>query len=161
MRCEKIVEIKESDLMEVCKKVHKLRSKHEIPLSNVIVDEDGVGGGVKDSLNCKGFIANSTPIKVEWEKENYNNLKSQCAFTLAKYVNESNIYVNCDPDQRDILSQELEVIKKKNIDKEQKNQVISKEEMKKLLGRSPDYADMLIMRMYFELEKSVSWVDHL
>jgi hypothetical protein len=31
-----------------------------------------------------------------------------------------------------------------------------KEKIKELLGRSPDYADALMMRMYFTLQKSKS-----
>jgi hypothetical protein len=31
--------------------------------------------------------------------------------------------------------------------------MISKEEIKEHLGRSPDFADMLMMRMYFEVKK--------
>jgi phage terminase large subunit len=48
-------------------------------------------------------------------------------------------------------SEELGVVKSKNVDKDTKVQIISKEEMKELLGRSPDYADTLMMRSVVDL----------
>ena len=41
--------------------------------SHIIVDEDGVGGGVKDGISgCKGFVNGSKALK----NENFQNLKS-------------------------------------------------------------------------------------
>ena len=40
----------------------------------------------------------------------------------------------------------------KNIDKDGKVSVQSKDEMKRLLGKSPDLSDALMMRIYFELK---------
>ena len=40
-----------------------------------------------------------------------------------------------------------------SIDKDNKVGIQSKDEMKKMLGRSPDLADALSYRMYFELKK--------
>lgn len=37
------------------------------------------------------------------------------------------------------------------MDKDGKKQVIPKDKVKELLGRSPDYSDMLMMRCWFEL----------
>ncbi len=34
---------------------------------------------------------------------------------------------------------------------ERKKRIIKKDDMKKILGRSPDYLDTLLMRMYFEI----------
>ena len=31
-------------------------------MSNIVVDEDGVGGGVVDILKCNGFVNNSRPM---------------------------------------------------------------------------------------------------
>ena len=49
--------------------------------------------------------------------------------------------------------QEMTVLKSKNTNSaEQKRELISKDTMKQLLGRSPDFLDMLIMRMIFEIK---------
>jgi hypothetical protein len=50
------------------------------------------------------------------------------------------------------LTQELLAIKLKDIDKDNKVAVQSKDEMKKVLGKSPDLSDALMMRMYFEIK---------
>jgi hypothetical protein len=43
------------------------------------------------------------------------------------------------------------------MDKDGKREVLSKDEIKEQLGRSPDYADMIMMRYYFELRQTFSW----
>jgi predicted nucleic acid-binding OB-fold protein len=40
-----------------------------------------------------------------------------------------------------------------NVDKIGKTSVESKDEIKKRIGRSPDYADMIMMRMYYEIKR--------
>jgi len=129
-------------------------------MSSVVVDEDGIGGGVKDILRCQGFVNNSTPMKVEGEKENFSNLKSQCYFKLADKVRDNEVYIK-DTSIQEVLIQELEQIKQKDMDKDGKKSIIPKDKIKELIGRSPDYADMLMMRVYFELYKTKSWVDSL
>jgi hypothetical protein len=52
---------------------------------------------------------------------------------------------------RETITAELEQIKGESIDSDQKLKVISKDKIKEVLGRSPDYADTLMMRMWFEL----------
>ncbi len=49
---------------------------------------------------------------------------------------------------------ELEVIKMRNMDKDTKLNVLDKATIKDLIGRSPDYADALMMRMRFTLQSS-------
>ena len=43
----------------------------------------------------------------------------------------------------------------KDADKDNKLQIIPKDTVKAILGRSPDYADALAMRMYYEIDKNV------
>ena len=43
-------------------------------------------------------------------------------------------------------------IKQKNIDLDGKLAIIPKDEIKKIIGRSPDEADCLMMRMWFEVQ---------
>jgi hypothetical protein len=52
----------------------------------------------------------------------------------------------------DDLTQELLAVKLKDIDKDNKVAVQSKDEMKKILGKSPDLADSIMMRMYYEIK---------
>jgi hypothetical protein len=50
------------------------------------------------------------------------------------------------------LTQELLTVKLKDVDKDNKVQVMSKDEQKKILGKSPDLSDALMFRMYWEIK---------
>jgi hypothetical protein len=57
--------------------------------------------------------------------------------------------VICTKEQEEKIKEELGVLKAVDIDNDtSKKNIISKDLMKQLLGRSPDYLDMLIMGMY-------------
>lgn len=132
-------------------RIKKLASDFDIGRSHIVVDEDGIGGGVVDQLpGCHGFL-NGGKIIENGASSNYSNLKTQCYFKLAELVKNRKIGIECSADQRDALTEELEQIKEKRLDPEGKIAILSKEEIREVLGRSPDYADALMMRMVFEL----------
>lgn len=56
-------------------------------------------------------------------------------------------------DERDKIIQELDVIQYRDVGKDKPLRVIPKDEIKKIIGRSPDRADTIMMRMYFELNR--------
>lgn len=154
-RLVRIVEFDKNKVTEAATKIQELAECYSVPISNIVVDDDGVGGGVVDILGCNGFVNNSRPLDNPETKqpENYMNLKSQMYYALAKLINESGLYIELlglDSGIRDIIVQELEQVKQHNMDKDGKKQVLPKDEVKELLGRSPDYADMIMMRMWFE-----------
>lgn len=121
---------------------------------NIVIDDGGVGGGVVDLL--KGCIAfNGAGKSVNAHKDlNYGNLRAQCYYTLADYVNTGRIYINPDAGHRDEIALELEVVRRLEDQAEGKLRVIKKEEMKEMIGRSPDRGDMMMMRMVKELGPS-------
>jgi hypothetical protein len=146
-RVEKIVTLKKALTTETSKQIKALANSYKIPMSRVIVDEDGVGGGVVDQLSCKGFVNNSKAIE-----GNYSNLKSECGFKLAEKINNAEIFINCPDDNlKALIIEELEQLKDSNVDSEGKLSLLNKEAVKERIGRSPDYSDALLMRMYFEL----------
>lgn len=142
---------------EVVKSVKAMQSRHLIPNSNTIVDEDGIGGGVTDMVGCRGFIANSIPILVPTnptdKTEQYYNFKSQCGFHLAKKINAAEIYCNLADQNREFLIEEMEQLEEMELDADMKARLISKDLMKERLGRSPDLLDCCIMRSSFDLHK--------
>jgi hypothetical protein len=151
--CE-VVEMQVSRVDESVIEINKLADKYNVNRNNIIVDEDGVGGGVKDYLKCLGFINNSKPIKYNNKEENFQNLKTQCYYKLAETINRNEIYVDCSEKQQQQLTEELEMVRlSKEIDAS-KISLINKDEIKKKIGRSPDYSDALMMRIYFELKPS-------
>lgn len=127
----------------------EVAEKKGVPRSHIIIDEDGVGGGLVDELGgSRGFVNNSSPIN----KENFANLKSQCYFKLAELIESHKIYFGVkDIDISERLKQDLEQIKQKDPDKDGKLAVIGKELIKQNIGRSTDYSDALMMRMIFEV----------
>lgn len=130
-------------------KILEMRKEFVVPLSHVLVDEDGVGGGVKDYIGCNGFMGGRVPFR----GENYLNLRCQCYYYLAKRINERKIAVRTTNTLiRQYINEELELIKAHERDKDSKKlKVMPKELIKKILGRSPDFADTLMMRGYFDM----------
>ena len=153
-------------------KLRIIASEEKIPYSRIVIDEDGIGGAVVD--NCKGvkgFIANHPAMDnpVTHTQENYANLKSQCGYKLADMINTHKIAIDVQPEQfksevagitfevwKEQLIEELEQIKSQNMDAESKKRIISKEEVKETLGRSPDFSDTLLMRMMLEYKPSMN-----
>lgn len=144
-----------SSITETAQAIRDLANKHQVPLSNIIADEDGVGGGVVDILKCKGFVNNSKPLPVEGQIVQYQNLKTQCYFKLAEMIQMDKVFVSCKESTIvDDITKELEQVKRDKIDSDGKLQLMSKEKVKSFIGRSPDYSDALMMRMYFEFQQS-------
>lgn len=137
--------------------IREFSLKEKIPYSHILVDEDSIGGGIVDHLKgVKGFQANHRPFDnpTTGEVENFENLKTQCAYKLAEIVNTHKMSVsNLEQSYREGLVEELEQIKSKDADKDGKRKIVPKDEVKRNLGRSPDHADTFIMRMFFELQK--------
>ncbi len=150
LRVIEIKAIKRTKVPESVEAIRILKKKHSVPMSNIIVDEGNVGGGVVDLLpGCKGFIANKKPIAVG-VRSNYANLKAQCTFMLSEYVNNGKIWIVTE-DYKDEIIEELEQVKKTKELTDKKPDVISKEEVKEFIRRSPDHMDNMLMRMWFEI----------
>lgn len=145
-----------SSIPDTAAMIQQLSDKYNVPKSKIIADEDGVGGGVVDILKCKGFVNGSRPFTEKGKKVEYNNLKSQCYFHLAERINKGEIYLTSKSNEDDII-EELEQVKRDNVDKDGKLSILPKDKVKEILGRSPDFSDALMMRMYFEFKGMASW----
>lgn len=134
------------DIIEV------FRQKYNVHLSNILVDEDGVGGGVKDNMHCKGFVNNSKPVN-----KAYNNLKSECGYKLAEMAGNIHIDIDLPYKMKEGLEQELGTLKTYRTDKDGKLQILPKIKIKELIGHSPDWLDIFIMRMFYFVKPSGSY----
>lgn len=133
-----------------------------IPYSHTTVDDDGVGGGVVDNMRgVKGFVGNSSAKKIKKnfmegvKEDNYGNLRSQCGFMLAEYIRNHKVAISAPIDEqtKEWIIEDLQaLLKKKEVSVEAPLRLIPKDEVKEVLGRSPDFADMMLMRMIFEVE---------
>lgn len=145
-----------------------------IPYSNILVDAIGVGAGVASSSLLDGIVGfksshqamrtDHDPVKlpnVHYTKTaplttEYKNLRSQCVFILANLVNEHGIAVRTqDVRVKERIIEELALYQDASRG-DGKRMATQKEDIKELLGRSPDLSDTLIMRMYFELRERLS-----
>ena len=154
-----------SSTVEVRQEIEHMCASLQIPPSHVVIDEDGVGGGVVDEIKVThkqivGFVNNSKAYETKSAKlatfglHNFANLKAQCYFKLADYVNTSKIscYKDIPINFKNLLIEDLEQIKAKDHDKDGKIRVIGKDEIKESLGRSPDFSDAMMMRMVGEIK---------
>lgn len=149
-------------------KLKDLASAEKVPYSNILIDEDGIGGGVLDGMfGAKGFVANSSALPTTTQiqdrlsrtdnylipKINFANLKSQCAYKLAELINEHKIHFNV-VEYRDVIIEEVSaLLRKKDVDSDGKLTIKPKDAVKLDLGKSPDIGDTLIYRAWFELRK--------
>lgn len=139
--------------------------------SDVLVDSDGMGSGVEDFGGFKGFVNNARPLPDPKKPidangkpvvENFDNLKSQCGFRAAEIINSNGMYLECDEETRELIIQELEQVKQKTLDSDMKKGLLPKDKVKEALGRSPDFWDAILMRIWFELKpKFVVAVDSI
>lgn len=157
LRAEQFKVMAVNSITEAAEQIRLMQSANGVPLANIVVDDDGVGGGVTDLLRCKGFVNNSKALR----GENYRNLKTQCYYHLADKVNKGEVYINgSNIENKNAIVQELEQVRRKNFDKDSKLELISKDEVKAALGRSPDFADALAMRMFYEIKPQGNYYVH-
>ncbi len=146
--------------------IKDLTSQYRVPFSHVLVDEDGIGGGVVDNLQgIKGFTANSSPVptasqirekvrKIEHfliPKTSFGNLKAQCGWKLSELINEHKIAFKVPDYRKEIIEELTAMLQDRDVDGEGKKMLIKKDEVKKQIGKSPDVGDVILMRVYFEL----------
>lgn len=147
LHAEKFVVLKHKPINEVVDTINDLIKNHNVRLSNVLVDEDGIGGGVVDFIRCKGFLNGSKAVR-----DNYMNLKSDCYFKLGELI--SSNAITFEGTHKDTIVKELEMIRREKIDSDGKLRVTNKEDLKKRHGISPDFADAIMMRAFYELKKN-------
>lgn len=153
-------------------KIREYTASDKIPMSHVAVDAIGVGAGVASSSYLDGVIgfkSSYSPIKTDtnivqlpnvgYTKEaplisDYRNLRSQCIFTLADLINNHKIASKVTGRQKEVIIEELSNYQDVSSG-DGKRQASAKEDIKEIIGHSPDDSDTWIMRMYFEVRAKV------
>jgi phage terminase large subunit len=166
------VVIKKSSTQEVSVVVENLANEYGVKASNILIDEVGIGAGIVDFGKFIGFNGSSSAIKEASTTENqytrpggksgsgsvYLNLRAQCYYYLAAKFRTGTISLarlDLNADNKKAVIDELLAMIAWNVDRSDKLQIIPKDHLKKLLGRSPDDADALSMRAYFDLRRKV------
>lgn len=138
-----------SPAKEIETDLKRLMQKDGVGRSRTVADSDGLGAYLESYIEgIKEFHGGATAN----DTDNYRNLKSECAYKLAEVINKREIKIICSKEQEELIKEELMVLKGENPNSDSRKIIISKDAMKGLLGRSPDYLDMLIMGMYFEIK---------
>lgn len=126
--------------------INKLAQEHGVPNYNVVYDSDGVGKFLTTKLrNAKPIVNNSRALN----DENYKNLKTQLYYKLCEKIKDNSVKILIEKFKSEII-EELQVIRYKTTPTVGKLEMVDKGEVKKIIGRSPDFSDAMAFRMYFE-----------
>jgi hypothetical protein len=96
--------------------------------------------------SAKEIHNGAKPIK----NEGYRNLKTELFFRLSELTKDGEVKF-VDQSNRVIIEEELSCIRHKPRETMNSIELISKNDMKRVLGRSPDIADALAYGMIFHL----------
>jgi len=144
---EKIINVTKNENVE--HKIIETAKEYGVPQNRIVFDSDGVGKYLTQSLRlAKAIVNNAKPLN----KENYINLKTQLYFKLCELINKNIVKINDTAFKKEV-EQELMAIKHKPKEtSEGKIEMNSKAEVKRIIGRSPDFSDTMAYRMLFELK---------
>lgn len=153
-----------SDGKEVIDGIKSMAEKHKVQNKNIAFDNDGVGSFVDGFIKgAVEFNNNGSPIN----KENYQNLKTQCYYksgddvNMGKYRVSKHVAYAMYDDKQTIKQRfitERKAIKRDKKDADGKLRIIPKDQMKVILGgKSPDLMDMFMMRKVFDLKPVKTW----
>lgn len=140
---------------QIIQRLKQFALKHKIPQSRVVYDDDGAGAFIDGFI--KGARAFNNGSKAR-KGQNYKNLKAQCYYKFADQVDLDGYYISPDVASRKIkgktfeerLMHERKGIKKDKPDQDGKRAIMPKDQVKNIIGHSPDILDMMMMREYFE-----------
>jgi len=150
----------------VIAKIREYAAHDRIPYSHIAVDAIGIGAGVASSSLLDGIIgfkSSYAPIKTDmnivllpnvgYRKDaplvsDYKNLRSQCVFELAGLINNHEIASRCTGQRKECIIEELSNYQDAS-QGDGKRMATQKEDIKDIIGHSPDASDTWIMRMYF------------
>jgi len=140
-----------SSIPETAAAISSMCKLEGVPRSRVVVDDDGIGGGVVDLLpGCYAFKGGAKATAISGQPQEYVNLKAQCSYALAEHVNAGEMA--WDPEgHHEQLAEELAWVKRDKIDADGKLKLLPKDKVKEGIGRSPDLCDAMMMRMVLEV----------
>ncbi|MBR8535418.1 terminase family protein [Carboxylicivirga sediminis] len=132
-----------------------LAKKYAIPQSQIVYDDDGAGSFIDGFIETAvAFNNGARPIM----GENYFNRKTQMYYKLGELINKGLMYISPEVANRkfnnktirELIMNERRAIKRDKKDMDGKLRIIPKDEMKTIIGHSPDIMDMMMMRMFAE-----------
>ncbi len=147
------------DLKTTLEKIQDISNKHHIGRSQIIYDADGVGMAVSGWLS--GAVAFHNGGRAV-DNSKYANAKSEVFYKLAELIRERKLRIYCDDDLQETIKNELMLlIGKDRPDSTYKLAVISKDEMKENISRSPDILDCLAYGCYRFVKSTTKGIRHM
>lgn len=154
---ERIWTMQKSEGDQIVNKIKEVKTAYQVPTSHICFDGDGAGSMLGGFLgNAVRFQNQGKPIKkltINYSKhlqKEYENLKTQCGYALGEHIKKG--LVTCSEKYYiSKMEQELQQLQRAKIDNDSFLYLKCKEEIKKSIGRSPDFLDAMIMRAYFEV----------
>jgi len=151
---EKIKVIPKSNGKEVIEAIELMAKTYGVPKSRIVYDCNGVGNFVGGFLQgAKAFNNGARALN----DENYKNLKTQCIYKFCERAAAGGYWIK-DSGHKESIITELSQLKRAKIDNDGKLEVVGKDEIKKIIGHSPDFSDSLIMREFLELKQPFIFV---
>jgi hypothetical protein len=146
-------------------------ARNGVPRSRIVTDADGLGNYLESFLNgIYEFHANARPVEAATpgtpatarDTALYANLKTQCAYELARMIRERQIRIIVPGDDTGVIEQikdELMLLIVEDVTSDAtRRRLIPKDRMKALIGRSPDFLDALIMGMVFRVKQQYNGI---
>lgn len=121
------------DYTPILREFNEFSMRYNIPRSNIYYDASGIGNPIKQIFPGANPVHSGKVLHKE-----YNCLKSELEFELAKLINNSSIFCgNIDASIKELLIEELQMLKRDS-DVGEKLATIKTAKIKEAIGRSPD-----------------------
>ena len=131
----------------VLDKIKDTARQYDIQTRYIAYDSDGVGQYIKQYLRtAKAIINNGKVLK----GENYKNLKAQLYYKLGELIRDGKIKLKTNKYKKELEGELLCIKRKVRETTQSKMEINSKDEQKKIIGHSPDFADAMAYKMIFE-----------
>lgn len=134
-----------ADTMEFTGRVIQAFAKYDA--AEIFVDPIGIGKGVYDRLSEQGLPVQPVDVRrTPRNIERFDKLRDELWWTLREQFEKGLISI---PDDQDLIDQ-IGSIKSAPVTSSGKEKIISKNDMKKLIGHSPDEADAICLTYYLD-----------
>ena len=134
-----------ADTMEFTGKVIQEAVNHDA--ESIFVDPIGVGKGVYDRLKEQGYKTISVDVRrTPRDIDRFDKLRDELWWTLRKQFEAGTISI---PNDQDLIDQ-LGTVKSAQATSAGKEKIVSKNDMRKEMGQSPDEADALCLTYLYD-----------
>lgn len=152
---KEIISFDKTDVVEVAEKTERIITLNHISADHVCLDAVGLGAGAVDILRKKSYYiiemrGGDAPKRTGDRTYSFFNLRSQSFWLLAEEIKHSRLGELTDETLKSDLSSLWYFIQQ-----DRKIRIESKEDLKKRLGRSPDFADSLCYANWAKVHSSL------